>query len=463
MRRNLIDAGYRFVAVLVLLIGLSSYGCKDTTSISEEVEVPLSSLTVTPGSLQPAFFSNTTNYWVNAPTSATSVTVTAIPKDNTVTVTINGVVTTQRSISLGPPGSTTTIVIALSSQTGGETTYTVNVTRLLSSDNNLSTLNVTPGPLAPPFLSDTLDYTVDVATNIASVTVSATKSDPTAVMLIESILISPITVPAGTPSSGPVNIPLTGPGTNTVVSISVTAPNGSKETYTITVRRAASSDYNLSALSVTPGSLTPPFDPNHLTYTVEVATEITEVIVTATKSDPNAVLSGSIADPGAGVATGQRTIPLLGAGTSTPISITVIAQDGTPRPSPYVITVNRAAPAAPPAPPSAPDLIPEDDSCLRDPVTTACVPPTSDTDDITNVTTPRFRISPPGTGQTPSLYIDGTKDTAATFDSAANTLRPSTALSDGNHSITSTVTNTATTLESAQSPPLTVTIDTTAP
>ena len=130
MRRNHIFQ--RFVAVLILAIGLSSYGCKDSVSVSEDVQVPLASLTVTPGTLQPGFFSNTTNYTVNAPTSATSVTVTAIPKDNTATVTINKAVTTHLSVPLGAPGSTTIITIVLEAQNGAESTYTVTVTRLLS-------------------------------------------------------------------------------------------------------------------------------------------------------------------------------------------------------------------------------------------------------------------------------------------------------------------------------------------
>ncbi|NJN70037.1 MAG: cadherin-like beta sandwich domain-containing protein, partial [Nitrospira sp.] len=154
MRRNLIQLGRRFAVVLLLALGVSSGGCGDSVSVSEDVNVPLSSLEVTPGALQPAFFSNTTNYVVNAPTSATSVTVTATPKDSTVTMTINGVVTAAgqgRSILLGAPGSITTILIALTSQTGLETTYTINVTRLLSSDDNLSALSVTPGTVVPAF------------------------------------------------------------------------------------------------------------------------------------------------------------------------------------------------------------------------------------------------------------------------------------------------------------------------
>lgn len=339
MKQNFLSPGQWLVTTLILAISLGAYGCADTASVSEDVAAPLSNLTVTPGTLQPGFLANTTNYAVNAPTSATSVTVTAVPKDNTATVTINGIVTAAglgRSVALGSPGSTTTILIVVETLNGLETTYTVTVTRLLSSDNNLSALTATPGSLAPAFTSSTLDYTVNVATNVTSVTVSATKSDPNAVMT------GSLTAGAGV-ATGQATIALGGPGTATPVTITVTAPNSSAKTYNITVNRL-SNDNNLSALSVTPGFLDPAFAANTLPYTVNVAIDIAEVTVTATKSDPNAVLSGSITDPGAGQATGQATIPLGGPGTATPVSITVTSPNGSSKT--YAITVNRAAPSS---------------------------------------------------------------------------------------------------------------------
>lgn len=143
--------------VLIVTIGLSAYGCKDSVTVSNEPQVPLSSLEVNPGTLQPSFSGNTSNYTVEAPTAADSITVTASPKDTAATMTINGTVTAAgqgRSVPLGPPGSTAAIPIALSSQTGGESAYTVTVTRLLSSDNNLSALTVTSGSLSPDFAPD---------------------------------------------------------------------------------------------------------------------------------------------------------------------------------------------------------------------------------------------------------------------------------------------------------------------
>lgn len=339
MGRDLTYFGQRFIVAILLALGVSSSGCSDSASVSEDVRVPLASLAVTPGTLQPGFLSNTTSYKVNAPTSADSVTVTASPKGSTVEMTINGSVTAAgqgRSISLGTPGSITTITIVLFSQaTGSETTYTINVTRLLSSDSNLSALTVTPGTLVPAFASDTLDYTVNVATAVTSVTVSATKSDPNAVMS------GSLTAGAGV-ATGQATIPLGGPGTLTPITITVAAPNGTVKTYRITVNRL-SNDNNLSNLTVVPGTLSPAFAANTVSYTVDVTNNVSQVTVTATKSDPNAVLSGSIADPGTGQATGQATISLGGPGTATPISINVTAPNGNSKT--YSITVNRAAPS----------------------------------------------------------------------------------------------------------------------
>ena len=343
MRRNLIFTGQWLVTALILAIGLNFYSCSDTASVSENVAAPLSSLTVTPGTFQPAFFANTTNYAVNAPTSATSVTVAAVPKDITATVTIDGIIATQRSVPLGGPGSTKTILILVETQAGLATTYTVNVTRLLSSDNNLSALSVKVGTVAqtlsPTFASATLDYMVNVQTNVTTVAVTATKSDSDASMQIHSV-----TVPGGT-ASGQASITLGNPGTATPVSIEVTAPNGSKRTYRITIKRLAG-DSNLSALNVTPGAMSPPvFEANTLNYTVNVLTDVTNVTVSATKSDLNAVMQIHSVTVPAGTASGQDTIPLNGPGADTSILITVTAQNGVDSKT-YTIKVHRAAPSS---------------------------------------------------------------------------------------------------------------------
>jgi hypothetical protein len=192
--------------------------------------------------------------------------------------------------------------------------------------------------------------------------------------------------------------------------------------------------------------LAPSFASGTTTYTEGVASDVTSVTVTATLADTNATMIIE----GQGTSSGQeRSINLGAAGTSTEIDITVTAPNGSQKT--YTITVNRATPSAPPAPASAPDLIPQDDSGFL---------PGQDSDNITNVSTPRFRIPQPQAGETPNLYVDGSK-VDSTFDQGDNILKPTSALSDGDHTITSTVTNAGG--ESSQSPPLPVTIDTIAP
>ena len=330
-----------WVVILVAAIGLGSYGCSDSVSISEQtVEVPLSSLTITPGTLQPAFSSNTTTYTVDTPTGATTVTVVATPKNSTTLVTIDGTTTTQRSISLGPPGSIKIISILLESQNGLTSTYTVTVTRLLSGDNNLSALNVKVNnatqPLIPGFDANTLNYKVDVQTSIAAVTVTATKSDQNAAMMIGAT-----TVPPGT-NPGQALITLGGPGTTTPVAIEVTAPNGSKKTYNLSIKRLSGNN-NLSALNVSLSTLNPAFAAGTTLYTVSVPTNITSLDVSATKSDPNAVMAiGSVIIP-AGTASGSApNVPLGAPGSDTLISILVTAQNGVDSKT-YTIRIHRAA------------------------------------------------------------------------------------------------------------------------
>lgn len=324
--------------LLVAIIGITATGCRDSVSISETtVEVPLSNLTVTPGTLQPAFSSNTTSYQVEVSTTVSTVTVTATPRDSTTTLSINGIDTNPgqgRPITLSSSEPTTTISIVLTNQNGLESRYDILVRKV---DNTLSSLSVTPGPLAPTFNPGTLNYQVDVASDINSVTVVATKADSHAVMS------GSVTAGAGVTTSQ-ATIPLNGPGSSIEISIVVGVPNGEARTYRITVRRAASGNNNLSALTVTPpGSFPPPgFSPSTLTYTVNVATNVNRVDVTATKSDPNAVMAiDSIIVP-AGTASGSAlNIPLGGPGTPTTISIVVTAQNGSPKT--YSVTVNRAA------------------------------------------------------------------------------------------------------------------------
>ena len=319
----------RCLAVALLVaIGLNLYGCSDSASINPEVE--LSSLTVAPGTLQPSFAGTTTQYNVDLSNSVTNVTVTAQPAVSGDTVSIDGQTTTRRSINVGSAGGPPTVVsVVVSESTSKSRTYTVVLNRAsLAGDNDLSALTVAPGDLSPAFASDRQNYTVDVATDVTGVSVSATKSDPNAVLS------------GDVPNQGQAIIPLGGPGTTKDLLITVTAQNGIAKTYRITIKRAApTNNNNLSALSMNAGSLSPPFAPGTINYSVEVAASVDRIIISATKSDPNAVMSalGSVIAP-AGVSSGQVSAT-PGPGTIVPVPIIVTAPDGSQKT--YTINVFR--------------------------------------------------------------------------------------------------------------------------
>ena len=296
-------------------------------------DAKLSSLTVNPGPL-PTFSSDVLTYTVDVATAVTSVTVTAQPQNANASMTINGQATASgqaRTITLGAAGSSTPIPIVVTAVSGSQNTYIVTVNRAApGGDNNLQSLTVTPGPLSPVFNASTLNYTVNVATTVASVAVTARKSDPNAVM-------SGSVTAGGGQATGQATIPLGGPGSSTPVSIIVTAPNGSQKTYTVTVNRAApGGNNNLQSLTVSPGPLTPAFNASTTNYTVDVATTVTSVAVTARPQDAGATVSIT------GQVTTSLSVPLGAPGSSTPIPIVVTAPNGNR--NTYLVTVNRAAP-----------------------------------------------------------------------------------------------------------------------
>jgi Cadherin-like beta sandwich domain len=411
----------------------------------------LSALTVSPGPLNSAFDPDDQTYSVNVASTVNSITVTPTRQNSNATITVNGTPATSgqgRSITLNGAGSNTLINIVVTAPNGSQKPYTITVDRAaLGGNNNLSGLTVSPGPLTPAFTAATTSYTVDVASTVANVSVTPARQDSNATITVNG---TPATSGQGR------SVTLNGAGSNTLINIVVTAPNGSQKPYTITVERAAlGANNNLSGLTVSPGTLSPAFTAARTAYAVNnVGSSATAILLTATPQDSSATVTIN------GQGGNSRSIPLPGGPSSTEIEVLVIAPNGSNRT--YLVTVNQPAPAAPPAPPaSAPDLITEDDSCSPGVPPDECAPGTTKEDNVTSFTAPRFRVPQPAEGETPSLYVDGAK-VAANVDQGANTLAPTAALSDGVHTITSTVTN-AGGLESPQSPSLTVTIDTVAP
>jgi hypothetical protein len=317
-----------------ILIGLGTYACGDSASISEEPPVTLSSLTVTPpGTLQPAFSPAITGYVATVSTTNTSVVVTASPENSSTTMMIDGKSANAGqgiTVQLDPPPSTKNIPVRLTDRSGAQTTYVVTVTRPASSNNDLQNLTVSPGPLDPAFQAGTTKYTIHVDSGTPSIRVTATLQEASSTLTVDG---------QGTTSGQARTIDLGAPGSSRDITLIVTAPNGTQKIYTVTVIKAAlGENNNLRSLTVSPGSLSPSFSASRTSYAVDVGGRVERISITAAPQDQNAGLTINGQETNSGQA---RSISLGPDGSSTGIQVIVTAQNGSQKP--YLITVDRAA------------------------------------------------------------------------------------------------------------------------
>ncbi|MBQ8830026.1 MAG: cadherin-like beta sandwich domain-containing protein [Oscillospiraceae bacterium] len=100
----------------------------------------------------------------------------------------------------------------------GSSTVTISNPPTASSDATLKALSISPGTLSPSFSSGTTSYTATVSSSTTKLNVSATKNDSKA-----SVSVSGTSLKVG----------------SNKVTVTVTAEDGTKKTYTITVTRPA--------------------------------------------------------------------------------------------------------------------------------------------------------------------------------------------------------------------------------
>jgi len=183
-------------------------------------------------------------------------------------------------------------------------TYTIKITRALSSNANLKSITLSAGTLSPAFNANTTDYTASVGNEISKVTVTSVKEFD------------------NSSTSKEYNLSV---GSN-LITISVTAPNGTtKKDYKITITRAANNDATLKSLGITGYTLNETFSPLTTEYSVNIPYLTTSVTINAEANSTVASVSGK----------GAKTLTE----ESTRFKITVTAQDKTEKD--YYLTVNR--------------------------------------------------------------------------------------------------------------------------
>ena len=296
-------------------------------------DATLSALSLSHGTLAPAFDPGTISYTANEFNGTQTITVTAVTADPNATILINGTIPATSGVATGPitlAVGSNTIDIAVTAQDGlTSKTYTVTVTRAPSSNDDLSGLTMDHGVLSPSFTKANTSYTASVTNSVSSIEVKAALTDATAVLKIDGQVVASQVFSQAIP----LNV---GPNT---VTVTIKAQNNvSVKTYTIVVTRAPSANDKLALLQVSKGIFGPAFTSTNTSYTDAVGNTISSVTVTPTAADPTATIQVNGTTVTSGTASGPVNVPF---GSST-INVTVTAQDGTTSQT-YAIAVTRPA------------------------------------------------------------------------------------------------------------------------
>ncbi len=295
-------------------------------------DASLASISLSSGTLSPVFASGVTSYSASVNNLVDSITVTPMSGEANASVTVNGaaVVSGSASDKIALAVGNNTITTVVTAQDGNTVkTYIITVTRAVSSDATLASINLSSGTLKPEFASGTLTYSVNVGHEISSIAITPTLNASNATLKInETALVSGNT-------SG--NIPLK-VGTNDIILLVTAADGSTAKTYTLSVNRAASSDATLTSIGLSNGTLSPVFASGAIAYTASVNNSVSSITVTPTLTNAGATIKVN----GTVVASGNASANIPLTVGSNEINVLVTAQDGSTSKS-YTIAINREA------------------------------------------------------------------------------------------------------------------------
>ena len=277
-------------------------------------EVPdprLAKMSYTNGTVSPTFNKNYFKYKV---TTTTDVDALEVEEIKTVESTASCVITLSGTVSFCsdmrtiPITDNTEFTIRVTASDGLSTrTYRVNVVRNKSSNNKLAVLESNVGVMLPEFDPDTNNYVLNIDRDVQSVQLSgSTQSARASVAGLGVVRIT---------------------SDQQVANITVTAENGSRNTYSVLIQRGKDGNSKLSDLRVKGETLSPSFDEDETHYAVAVPYETTQVVVEADVAKPTSTVSG----------TGTKDL----AEGDNIITVTVTAENGST--TDYEITVHRAS------------------------------------------------------------------------------------------------------------------------
>ncbi len=274
----------------------------------------LASVRLSAGTLSKTFSKTTYSYKIALGENQPSVTLTPAKEYDRATMTVNGQTVSNYTVSLAN-GKSATITVKVKYGSTAKT-YTFAVSRAKSTNNSLASLTASAGTFDRPLSPNVTNYTLTLNEFTKSATIFDTAASSYASVSFKSKVV--------TLSNGQTK----------KVSITVRAQSGAKKTYTVTVRRAASSDTGLqylkTNLAVCP--LTPVYSTGVTTYTVKLPAKVGSVTISAKTTGYKAAVYFD------GSKKSSKKVTLQ-AGQSMVVQIKVVAQSGAVRI--YRITVSR--------------------------------------------------------------------------------------------------------------------------
>jgi gliding motility-associated-like protein len=210
----------------------------------------------------------------------------------------------------------------------GIESVTSNITIAVKTTLDLTNLVTDAGALTPMFDADSTNYKVTVGNGTTSANITATLSDPSNALTINSTAAT-----SGTVASIALNA-----GDNTIPII-VTAPDSTSKTYNLNIHRI-SNDYKLHNLTVSTGSLDPSFNADVFGYIVDMPYGTTSAKLTPTG---NALATIKVDEVLTASGVASQTLN-LNIGDNN-INVHVIAEDGTSA-AIYVVNLRVAGPSS---------------------------------------------------------------------------------------------------------------------
>ncbi len=290
----------------------------------------LSNLTLSAGTLTPAFNKNTLQYSANVDYDITNMTVTPSAENTQAVIRVNNVIVASGTASQPIPLNVgvNTITITVTAYDGSSmTTYTITVNRADSAYLSSLTAQSSGNPitLTPTFSKTVLSYNASVGYDISGMTVTPASENSSATIKVNNTVVI-----SGQASQ---NIPLN-VGSNTI-NILVTTPGGLQQTYTINVTRADSAYLNTLVIKsgVATYMLNPGFAPQTLNYTSSAGSK-NNATVTPTAQSATAVVKVN----GTQITTSQPSVTVpINNGTNT---ITIEVTNGGFTNS-YIVTITK--------------------------------------------------------------------------------------------------------------------------